>query len=312
MSNDFELALQNTNKPQAQNSAVQTTIGRYTQEVQGMVFMAKQYPRDTFQAWQRIKEACSRKTLAEVSSYTYPRGGQNVSGPSIRLAEVLAQNWGNMTYGIMELEQKNGESQCLAYAWDLETNVRSEMLFTVKHERKTKREGIKKLDDPRDIYEMTANQGARRVRSRILAIIPKDIVDAAVAECEKTLKGDNKEPISDLLKRMLDKFLEFGVTKEMIEKQAGFKFESFTMKNVIELGKIYNSLKDGMAKREDFFEVEKPAPESSKLEEEFKQQQKQKDSGNAADGDNPSLFDAEASKALDAQLAEEESKNARK
>lgn len=256
MSNDFELALQKSSQPMTQQStAVQTTLGRYSQEIQGMVYMAKQFPRDTFQSWQRIKEACSRKTLAEVASYAYPRGGEKVSGPSIRLAEVLAQNWGNMTYGVMELEQKNGESQCLAYAWDLETNVRSEMLFTVKHERRTKKEGIKKLDDPRDVYETVANMGSRRKRACILAIIPKDIVDAAEEECEQTLKGNNKEPIADRLKKMLDRFAEFGVTKDMIEKRAGFKFESFTEKDVLELGKIYNSLKDGVAKREDFFEV---------------------------------------------------------
>jgi len=69
------------------------------QEIQGMVFMAKQFPRDPFQAWQRIKEGVfAKKHWPEVASYEYPRGGEKVSGPSIRLAEVLAQNWGNMTY----------------------------------------------------------------------------------------------------------------------------------------------------------------------------------------------------------------------
>lgn len=299
MSNEFELALQKSVQPQEQSTAVQTTLGRYSQEIQGMVYMAKQFPRDTFQAWQRIKEACSRKTLAEVASYSYPRGGQKVTGPSIRLAEVLAQNWGNMTYGVMELEQKNGESQCLAYAWDLETNVRSEKLFTIRHERKASG-SIKKLDDPRDIYEMTANMGSRRVRSCILAIIPKDVVDAAETECEKTLAGENKTPIADRLKVMLDKFSEFGITKDMIEKRAGFKFESFTEKDVLDLGKVYNSLKDGMAKREDFFEADKPQPTNDPLADEFKKQKEKSEEG---------LFDQVASQALDTELAAKEGKN---
>lgn len=279
MSNEFELALQQSakNLPQTNNAAVQTTVGRYTQEVQGMVFMAKQFPRNQFEAYQRIKQACQRKSLAEVASYEYPRGGEKVSGPSIRLAEVVAQNWGNMTYGVVELEQKQGESTCMAYAWDLETNVRAEKIFSVKHERKA-RGSMKKLEDSRDIYELVANMGARRQRACILAVIPKDVVDSALEECEQTLVGANKEPIADRLKKMLGKFTELGVTKEMIEKKAGYKFENFTEKDVLSLGKVYNSIRDGIGKREDYFEVEKPKLEQASTNDiaaEFEQFQKQ-------------------------------------
>ena len=278
MTNDFELALRR--RPDVpQTAAVQTTVGRYMQEIQGMVFMAKQYPRDTYQAWQRIKEACSRKSLAEVASYEYPRGGEKVSGPSIRLAEVLAQCWGNMTYGVTELEQRAGESDCMAYAWDLETNVRAEKTFTVKHERKA-RGRVQKLADPRDVYEMVANLGARRQRACILAVIPKDFVDAAVEECEKTLMGDNKEPIADRLKKMLDKFSELGVTKEMVEKRQGYGFEAFTEKDILSLGRVYNALKDDMGRREDYFEVARPTGQDSELADEFKKVQEESANGN--------------------------------
>lgn len=305
MSDDFELALRKSNI-QPQNAAVQTTVGRATQEIQGMVFMAKQYPRDQFQAYQRIKQACERKSLATIACYEYPRGGQKVTGPSIRLAEVLAQNWGNMTYGVMELEQRVGESTCMAYAWDLETNVRSEKIFTVKHERKAHGK-MQKLDDSRDIYELVANMGARRQRACILAVIPKDVVDQAVEECDKTLAGQNTEPIIDRIKKMFDKFKDFGVTREMIEKKVGVKLDSFTEKDVLSLGKIYNSLKDGMSKREDFFEEEKPQPEADPLADEFKKAKGQKE---GAEG-QPELFDKAASLALDAELAAKEAKDAK-
>lgn len=271
MSNDFELSLQRS-IPATQNAAIQTTNGRYNQEVQGMVFMAKQYPRDQFAAYQRIKQSCERKSLAMVASYEYPRGEKKVTGASIRLAEVIAQNWGNFSCGVTELEQRLGESTCMAYAWDLETNVRFEKIFTVKHERKAGKT-IQKLDDPRDIYELVANMGARRERACILAAIPKDVVDAAMDECDKTLLGQNTEPIIDRLKKMFDKFKDYGVTREMIEKKIGVKIDSFTEKDVLSLGKIYNSLKDGMSKREEFFEEDKPTSSGSKVEAEFRAQQ---------------------------------------
>ena len=282
--NDFELALQKTNV-QPQTAAIQTSNDRYNQEIQGMVFMAKQYPRDQFAAYQRIKQACERKSLAMIASYEYPRGGQKVTGPSIRLAEVVAQNWGNMTYGVTELEQKKGESTCMAYAWDLETNVRSEKIFTVKHERSTKK-GLQILDDSRDIYELVANMGARRQRACILAVIPKDVVDAAVEECDRTLAGKNTEPIIDRLKKMFDKFKSFGVTREMIEKKIGVKIDSFTEKDVLALIKVFNSLKDGMGKREDFFEEDKVVTPESGIDAEFKAEQEAKAESLRLDAEN--------------------------
>ncbi len=267
---DFKLSLRQNSA--SQSAAVQTNVGRYMQEIQGMVFMAKQFPRNQFQAWERIEEACSRKSLAMEATYTYPRGGTNISGPTIRLAEVLAQSWGNMSYGVMELEQRQGESTAMAYCWDLETNTRVEKIFTVKHEMKA-REQIKKLSDPRDIYELVANYGARRVRACILSIIPRDITEKAVAQCEKTLRSGVKGPLLvDRLKDMVVVFKDFGVTQEMIEERQGYPLDNFTEKDLVEMTNIFNALKDDLGAREDYFsfsgkgkkEKEKPEKEKKK------------------------------------------------
>src|SRR5690606_16065686 len=157
-----------------------------------------------------------------------PRGKQMVEGPSIRMAEVLAQNWGNLSFGIKELEQKPGESTALAYAWDLETNVRQEKVFTVKHSRKAKGK-IQKLDDPRDIYELVVNNGARRVRACILGVIPGDIVEKAVDECKRTMEGGNGEPLKDRINKSLQLFKEkYKITQEQIEERFGYSVSAFT------------------------------------------------------------------------------------
>ena len=96
-------------------ATVEAMNTRQMQEVKGMVFMAKQFPRDMSASYQRIMRACERKVLAENAAYQYPRGQEKVSGPSIRLAEVLAQNWGNMDFGVIELEQRPGESTAMSY-----------------------------------------------------------------------------------------------------------------------------------------------------------------------------------------------------
>ncbi|MEK4029386.1 hypothetical protein MKZ02_12735 [Pseudobacillus sp. FSL P4-0506] len=232
----------------------QASASREMEEVKGAIFLAKQFPRNVFQSEQRILDSCKRPALAQVAMYQYPRGGTKVTGPSIRLAEVLAQNWGNISFGVKELEQRPGESVAMAYAWDLETNVRQEKTFTVKHSIGTKK-GLKQLTDPRDIYEKVANDGSRRLRACILGIIPGDIVDKAIAECEETLRGNNKGPLKDRVASALKAFKEqHRVTQDMIEERFGYNAEAFTEYDYLELIKIFNSLKDGMSKVEGWFD----------------------------------------------------------
>lgn len=234
---------------------------RQTQEVQGQIIMAKRFPRDYVASCNRIMQACQRKSLAEKAMYEYPRGGQKVVGASIRLAEALAQNWGNMSFGIVELEQKNGESQVMAYAWDLETNTRQERIFSVPHIRSTKKGNVP-LTDPRDIYEMVANQGARRLRACILGIIPGDVVEDAIEQCNKTLLGNGDVPVADRIKKCVQiAEKEYQIPQESLEKYIGCKAEAFSMNDLIRLNKVFNSIKDGISKREEIFElpgVEKP------------------------------------------------------
>jgi len=237
------------------STTTEMMVSRQAQEVQAAMVVAKKFPRNEVESYNRIIRACQRKSLAEQAMYEYPRGGTKVTGPSIRLAEAMAQNWGNLDYGLIELEQKAGESQVMAYAWDLETNTRQTIVFSVPHIRATKKGNVP-LTDPRDIYEMVANQGARRMRSCILRVIPGDVVESAVAQCNKTLMDGGGAPLIDLVRDAAKTFQEeYGIPLEAIEKYIGCKHEAFRMNDLIRLKKVFRSLKDGMAKREDYFDL---------------------------------------------------------
>lgn len=246
-------------RPQAQGALAKAESDKRTSEIQAKLVIAKRFPRDQTVSYHNIMEACKRPSLAEVSIYSYPRGGTAVTGPSIRMAEMLAQNWGNMEFGIREVERNNGESTMEAFAWDLETNVCKTVQFQVEHARTVKKQGgghIKKtLDDPRDVYEMVANQGARRLRSCILNVIPGDITESALEACKKTLTGANREPLQDRLRKMVSAFSEQGVTLDMITEHLGHELDRVTESQFVTLRGIYSALKDGQAKREDFFNV---------------------------------------------------------
>jgi hypothetical protein len=226
--------------------------------------IAKKCPRDINAAFSRIIQSCKRKALADAALYSYPRGGSTITGPSIRLAESLAQNWGNLDFGIVELDQKDGESSVMSYAWDLETNTRQTKVFQVKHERKAKGQ-IVKLEDPRDIYELVANLGARRLRACILGVIPGDVVDAAVDECEKTMKAaDGNIPLTDRIRQMSAAFLEVGVDGKMLETRMNHKLSATSEAELVGLRKIYRSLKDGMSGISDWFKEVAPRTDLGK------------------------------------------------
>lgn len=237
-----------------QNSAVSTVqsdVQRSVAEVQAALVIAKQFPRNPIEAYDRVMNACQRPGLAQSAVYSYARGGSSISGPSIRLAEMLAQNWGNIQYGIRELSSENGESTVEAFAWDVETNTRQTKVFQVPHKRYT-RNGSKKLEDPRDIYELVANNGARRLRACILGVIPGDVVDAAVDQCEKTIHA-SADTSPEGVQKLVVAFEQFNITKADIEGFIQRRVDAITPANVVSLRKIFTSLRDGISSPKDWF-----------------------------------------------------------
>lgn len=224
---------------------------RAVAEVQARMMIARMNPRDYRRCIEDIRRACSRPAMASAAFYEYPRGGQKVSGASIRLAECVAQKWGNIASGIKVLSRTDGWSECVAYAWDLETGYYDERQFQVRHWRDT-REGGYALTDERDIYELEANMGQRRKRAVLLTVIPGDVLEEAIEQCELTLKAD-ADTSPEALKKMLEAFDSFGVSREMIETRYQCHLEAIRPVQVIELRKIYNSMKDGMSSPKDWF-----------------------------------------------------------
>lgn len=259
--NPFDTARAVSNAGRGGNAIADTSREREVAEVKGMMLIAKQFPRDERGAMDRILNACQRRGLAERATYSYARGGTEITGPSIRLAEVIAQHWGNIVSGIRELEQRSGESTVEAFAWDIETNRRESRVFQVSHWRYKKDGTGYRLTDPRDIYEMVANQGARRLRACILAIIPGDVTEAAVAQCERTLAA-NIEVTPERVQAMLAKFASIGVDKAQIEARIQRRIEAIQPAQMLALGKIYNSVEAGMSAAQEWFAL-LPSPDEA-------------------------------------------------
>lgn len=234
---------------------------REAQQVQVAMLAAKRFPRDEKAALDRILNSCSRESLAAVSQYQFARGGSDISGPSIRLAEAIAQHWGNLECGWREIDRFKdadgvGVSVVEAYAWDMQSNCRVPRVFNIRHWR-DKRGGGSALTEERDIYELCANQAARRLRACILAVIPGDIVEEAMNQCNATLNA-SADTSPEAQKKLLARFEQFNVTKGQIEAKIQRRLDSITAAQVINLRRIYASLKDGMSASEDWFDASVP------------------------------------------------------
>lgn len=235
-----------------------TTIGasREVAEVQTAMVIARRFPRDEVAAMDKILQACTRPTLAEGALYEYARGGTDIKGPSIRLAECLAQYWGHLDFGWRVMEERPGVTKVQAFAWDMQTGVRSQAVFDVLHERVA--HGKKQqLHDPRDIYEHVANAASRRLRACILRVIPGDVVEAAQRQCEQTLHIRG-EVTPERIANLLAQFAEYGVTKAQIEKRIQRRIDAMTPGMMVQLGRVFTSMRDGMSEPADWFDQGEP------------------------------------------------------
>lgn len=231
-------------------------------ETQTKYLMAERFPRNEVAAMDRILNAFSRPTLAEKAAYQFARGGSDIAGPSIRAAEAIAQQWGNMDSGWREMQRGTDAtgvpfSEVEAFCIDLQARNTKRLTFIVRHWRDTKKGGYK-LTDERDIYELCANQAQRRLRACILASIPGDVTEAAMQQADVTLKS-KADTSPEAMQKMAAAFAEFGVQREHIEKRIQRRIDAITPAQVVSLKRIYVSLRDDMSVAADWFEIDASA-----------------------------------------------------
>ncbi len=246
--------IDNTTPPPGATARAAEFIGQATAveqaravaEVQAAIVVAQQCPRSTTEAVRQMRESCAQKGLAERAFFRYNRGGGAVTGPTVHLAREIARCWGNMQYGIAELRRDDakGESEMLAFAWDVQTNTRATTTFVVKHIRDTKG-GAKQLTDVRDIYENNANMGARRLREQIFAILPTWFAEEAKDLCHATLETGGDKPLPQRIADAIKAFESKGVTVDQLEQKLGREAAKWTGHDVAQLGVTFKSIDRG-------------------------------------------------------------------
>ena len=134
---------------------------------------AKQYPRAVTKA---LLEAETLATMDEDTAasmfYVIPRGGKNIQGPSVRLAEVMAYSWRNLRAEADIIAEDSKFITAMGTCMDLERNVG----VRVRVKRKiTDRSGHKYSPD---MVGVTANAACSiALRNAVFRVIPAVFVN---------------------------------------------------------------------------------------------------------------------------------------
>lgn len=198
-------------------------------EINQAVATARQYPRRRDK--EIINEIIGRATLnEEIASecmYTTNRGGKDITGPSIRFAEIVRASYGNIRVATQYVGMDVADPERAAVivqsvALDLESNsaevipVRRSIMTSGKH-------GKKPTMYNADMTNMTisaASSVARR--NAILAVAPKSLWIEGYQRVVKVLQG-TVDTLVERRARLIEAFSKINVTPAMLFEAIGVK-----------------------------------------------------------------------------------------
>lgn len=225
--------------------------------VDSQIATAKQYPRQIMHAVDNMLATVTMSDkVARTCSYALPRGGKPITGPSIHLAKIIAQEWGNIRIGSRVVAVNEKDIVCEGICWDLEKNIAIQV--SVKR-RITSSKGQRFNDD---MITVTGNAGnAIAMRNAILAVVPQAVVSRVYDAAIEKITGDLSDETKLTAKRtkLFNHMKEaYKVTEDEILAAIGKESISYVGKDEIALliG-LWQAIKDGDATIEDTFRQEK-------------------------------------------------------
>lgn len=175
-------------------------IAQHKSEIDMQISTAKAYPRTVIKAMDESKAMISiSPEIAAGCFYSLTKGGNIITGPSIRLAEILMSSWGNCNVGGRVIEESEEWVTVQGVAHDLETNVR----FTSEIRRRiTKKDGKRYSTD---VIQSTIGAAiAIGIRNAIFKIVPTSIINELDRFAREKALGK-----IDKHKQLIDQWVEY-------------------------------------------------------------------------------------------------------
>ena len=241
-------------------------------EIDVQIATAKNYPRDL----RGVKDSCVAivtmdKETAESCRYVLPRGGKNISGGSVHLARILAQQYGNLRVESKIKAITESEIISEGIAFDLQTNyaVKVEVRKSIlQNEYKDGKKTGKKTRMNEDMITVTGNAAnAISLRNAIFSIVPKAITDSCYKASIEVITGDlsDETKLIGARKKALDYFKDnYKASEDAVLKALGLtSVNQIHAEQIADLRGMIQSLKDGDTTPEMLFGVNVEAKKES-------------------------------------------------
>lgn len=220
-------------------------------EIDIQITTAKHYPRNIQKVFSSALQTVeSSRDIAEACFYTLPRSGRKIVGPSVRLAEIMATNWGNLRVKTTIIDEGQDSVICQATCIDLETNVG----VSVEVRRRIRDAKGERFND--DMITVTTNAAsAIAFRNAVFKVIPAVFVQPIFERARQLAVG--KETELDTRRAKCVKYFEsLGVPAPTLLKHLGkLKVNDIKLEDIEYLLGIQNALKEQETTVEDVFEL---------------------------------------------------------
>lgn len=244
-------------------------------EIDQQVATAKQYPRHLPTVLNQIQTYATMdvETASDCFYALYRKNAdgsdQMISGLSVRMAEIIANAWGNLRVATRIIGNDGKTITAQAVCHDLETNVAISQ--EVKRSILTK----KGYTFSQDMQVVTGNAAAAiAFRNAVLKVIPKAVTKRVIEEVRKVAMGQALD-LETQRQTLIQYFGKFNVTEQMIFDLLQItKREELDKERVFVLKGLYNAIKEGDTTVQEAFvkpvEERKVAEEAKKKSEQVK------------------------------------------
>lgn len=225
--------------------------------------LAIRNPRDIDMVRTKILKACARPRFAEAARYALPRAGKKIEGPSIRFAEEVARDYGNLSVESAIVHDDAERRVVRVTVTDVEANLplSTDVVIEKFLERNTLRQGQEALSSRmnsagRVVYRIAADEGelvvkqgaltSKARRNLILQVLPADVLEDAMEACVSTMRKTDAADPEATRKNILDKFASVGVTPADLKAYVGNDMARVDTALWQELRDIFTAIKDGL------------------------------------------------------------------
>jgi hypothetical protein len=180
-------------------------------EMDTQILTAKQFPRSLKMFFDKaMSMATISEGVAASCTYSLPRGGKTLDGPSVRLAEIVCASFGNIRSGARVISNDGKTITAQGICHDLETNN----CVTVEIKRRITDKNGRTFND--DMQTVTGNAAcAIAFRNAVFKVIPSALVSEIQEKAKEVARG-TAETLVVRRDKALAYFKELGVKEKQI------------------------------------------------------------------------------------------------